>query len=581
MKLIAILLSFLAAAPAFAQMTVDQRTFDFQVLASLYAKRYAPLQWKREAVNVDALNIAPWLTRVRAAKDDIEFLELCAEYVASFDDGHTSFNAPGDLLAYTGLSADIYDGKVYIDSVSRTLLPRARYPIEVGDKLISIDGKPVDEKIAAIAKLTKLANPSSTRRLAAQFLTLRPVSVLPQTVSLGEALEVEVEQADGQTRKFSIPWLKEGFAPAKIGPVPSPRSAAVAKRLDGEEDGIRETLLRAWNRNSRWKAPAAAKFARRDFLREREGDEVEGWTLGWGARPPTFTLPNGFALRLGRSTADFHFSGTYLSAGKRIGYLRIPSFDPPSAAAAQRELAGEIAFFRQNTDGLVVDVQRNPGGGCHMLTAANYLIPRRFWFFGEELRPTIGLIADFQFTLDLFRDFRAEQWELDTIEFQLGMIKTAYSENRGMTGPIPSCSLTFENNPLTDATGRTIAYEKPLIVLIDEFSTSAGDIFPAMMQDNKRGPLVGTRTTGAGGSVSLFDTGFYMEASASNTNSLVTRIEPRAVQGYPTSSYIENVGAHPDIPLERMTVENLRSNGREFVAEFTRIIVDEINKVAP
>ena len=46
-------------------------------------------------------------------------------------------------------------------------------------------------------------------------------------------------------------------------------------------------------------------------------------------------------------------------------------------------------------------------------------------------------------------------------------------------------------------------------------------------------------------------------------------------------AYIENVGAHPDIPLERMTVENLRSNGREFVAEFTRIIVDEINKVGP
>ena len=123
MKLIAILLSLLAAAPAFAQMTVDQRTFDFQVLASLYAKRYAPLQWKRDAVNVDALNIAPWLTRVRAAKDDIEFLELCAEYVASFDDAHTSFNAPGDLLAYTGLSTDIYDGKVYVDSVNRSYCP--------------------------------------------------------------------------------------------------------------------------------------------------------------------------------------------------------------------------------------------------------------------------------------------------------------------------------------------------------------------------------------------------------------------------------------------------------------------------
>ena len=173
---------------------------------------------------------------------------------------------------------------------------------------------------------------------------------------------------------------------------------------------------------------------------------------------------------------------------------------------------------------------------------------------------------------------RAEQWIIDTIEFQLGMIKTAYSENRGMTGPIPGCSLTFENDPVTDQAGRVIAYEKPLIVLIDEFSTSAGDIFPAMLQDNRRGPLVGTRTNGAGGSISGWDTGFYMEASATNTNSLVTRREERAVQGYPVSYYIENVGAHPDIPLERMTVENLRSGGRQYVDGFTRIIVEEINK---
>ena len=125
-----------------------------------------------------------------------------------------------------------------------------------------------------------------------------------------------------------------------------------------------------------------------------------------------------------------------------------------------------------------------------------------------------------------------------------------------------------------------IAYEKPLIVLTDEFSTSAGDIFPAMMQDNKRGPLVGARTTGAGGSISNWDTGFFMEASATNTNSLVTRREMRATQGYPTSYYIENVGAQPDIPLERMTVENLKSGGRQFTDGFSRIIVEEINKAA-
>ena len=30
---------------------------------------------------------------------------------------------------------------------------------------------------------------------------------------------------------------------------------------------------------------------------------------------------------------------------------------------------------KQNTDGLVVDVMRNTGGGCYMFAAASYLIP--------------------------------------------------------------------------------------------------------------------------------------------------------------------------------------------------------------
>ena len=574
MKLVAGLLAVFIAAPALAQLSVEQRAFDFQVLASLYAKRYAPLSWKRQVFNIDITNIAPWLTRVRAAKDDIEFLELCKEYVSSFDDLHTSFSGPGDLIADSGLFTDIYDGKVYVDAINRTMLPRASFAIETGDEVISIDGKPVEEALNEIIRLQKMGNPSTTRRFAAELLTFRPASDLPRTVLLGDSVEVELKQADGETRKFTLPWVKRGFAPVKIGPVPSPRTAAA----DGDAPTDAELLLRAWNRNAQWKAPANNAVVRRFEHLEKGSDQTEGWVLGWGSRAPTFTAPAGFQQRLGRSAGDFHYSGTYLSDGKRIGYLRIPNFQPPSAAGAQRELAGEIAFFRLNTDGLVVDVSRNTGGGCYMLTAASYLIPQRFWFFGEESRPTIDLISGFQSTLELAKRLRAEQWIIDTIEFQLGMIKTAYSENRGMTGPIPGCSLTFENDPVTDQAGRVIAYEKPLIVLIDEFSTSAGDIFPAMLQDNRRGPLVGTRTNGAGGSISGWDTGFYMEASATNTNSLVTRREERAVQGYPVSYYIENVGAHPDIPLERMTVENLRSGGRQYVDGFTRIIVEEINK---
>ena len=126
--------------------------------------------------------------------------------------------------------------------------------------------------------------------------------------------------------------------------------------------------------------------------------------------------------------------------------------------------------------------------------------------------------------------------------------------------------------------GEVLAYEKPIIFLADEFSVSFGDIFPAMMQDNKRGPIIGTRTAGWGGSISGWNAGFYSEATATNTNSLVVRRQNVVSPDMPTAPFIENIGVIPDIVLDYMTRENLMTRGAPFVAEFTRIMNEEIAK---
>jgi len=67
-----------------------------------------------------------------------------------------------------------------------------------------------------------------------------------------------------------------------------------------------------------------------------------------------------------------------------------------------------------------------------------------------------------------------------------------------MTGPVPLDGTSLERPPATDASGAILAYTKPLIVLVDEFSVSGADQFPSVIQDAGRGPIVGIRTMGAG-----------------------------------------------------------------------------------
>src|SRR5262245_22608266 len=62
-RLVAVALCFLCVGPVSAQLSREQKFHDFQNLAALYAKRYAPYEWKRAAFGFDLYDIGPWLNR--------------------------------------------------------------------------------------------------------------------------------------------------------------------------------------------------------------------------------------------------------------------------------------------------------------------------------------------------------------------------------------------------------------------------------------------------------------------------------------------------------------------------------------
>ena len=81
---------------------------------------------------------------------------------------------------------------------------------------------------------------------------------------------------------------------------------------------------------------------------------------------------------------------------------------------------------------------------------------------------------------------------IDQLTSLLEQLRTAYRENRGRTGSIPLCTSNYIRQPAPGA------YNKPILMIIDEFSTSTADSVPAMLQDARRATLFGMRTNGAG-----------------------------------------------------------------------------------
>lgn len=570
--LVALLLTIGMTVPrAQRALTADERDADLTQLASMFAKEYAPYEWKRDVIGFDLFRLTPWLQRIHKA-DDLDVQDAFLEYLASLQDTHAFMSFPSPFSAQLGITVDIYDGKVLIDSINRTLLPSGQYPFAIGDELVSLDGDSVQTLIASFRKVASSAgNARSHDRIAAGLITRRFQSTLPHASQVGDSAVASIRLAStGVLKNFAMPWVKTGLALDSEGPVPGPRRGnGLIFRAPDNPAAVPATgskpapLHKADFRNTDDTLPAYMDPIR-SFLYSGVPETTDG-VVGYGSRTPIYSPPPGFVLRLGTQSSHFFLSGTYVSNGVRIGLLRIPNEAPPSTSVALQQLNQEIAFFNANTDVLVVDITRNTGGNLTTAEAfAQRLIPAPFRTVGFEFRATALEVAIFSGGLKAALASGAPPEIIANQRNNFEEMLRAYNEERGRTAPMPINSLgSFVLTPAP------VAYTKPVLTLVDEFTTSSGDMLAAIMQDNHRGPLFGMRTMGAGGNNIVFDCTTFTESLCSIPVGLMNRGVVISTPEFPPTPYIENVGVRPDIPFDFMTRANLVSGGALFVQAFT------------
>ena len=566
MRLILKLLVCLCVASiSFAQLTLDQKVSDFQALAGLYAKRYGPYEWKRDALGVDLLKIGPWLAKIQETKDDLGFYEVMSEYVASLNDAHDIYQLPSNFQASMGFSVDIYDGKLLVDTVNRTLLPMGGFGFKIGYELVSIDDVDAQTILDGLLRYEIAANPRSTRRLAAQLLTLRPQALMPHAVDIPDASLVLFRGPGGVLELYRIPWIKTGLALTSVGRYTTPGSMAQAARVparDPDDPDVTPEYLQVLKRLQNCQLP-------------------DRGVSGFGSQAPVFaaSLPAGFTQRLGKTAAEVFYSGTFDAGGHKIGFIRIPSFAPASTTTALTAFQNEIAFFQANTEGLVIDDMRNPGGSVSYMNAIlSNVMPSKWRSIPFQLRATSEWVVAISSSVVAATAAGAPQNIIDLLNAIKNEIVTANDQMRGHTNPIPLDDVVVDRDPAMDSKGNIIAYTKPILVLVDEMSASAGDAFAATIQDNGRGPLLGWRTMGAGGNVEGWEAGTFSLGSATVTESLMIRKNNVVTGEYPAAPYVENIGVRPDIEVDYMTADNLTQKGKPFVDTFVAAILAQIQK---
>jgi hypothetical protein len=489
-----------------------------QNLARQFRDHYAPSEWKKKTRNWDvdkALSNALSTINKNSVLSDKQFHKVVRDFANSVGDYHVSARFFSSEKATLPFTVKGNGKKLFVVHVNKALAPN--FPLQVGDEIVSFNGKSAMEAVADLQKTLGKNAPETDRGLAELYITQRAGS-RGQDVPKGD-VAVSIKR-DGKVTSHKLRWdyTPDGVGGSNLTPNTTAQSPLA-------QFGVMQ-----------------AAFADKDMA--ITGDK----------NPFALGAKKGFVPKLGEvvwesgDNSRLHAYVFKMPNGKKVGYLRIPHY--MAGQAELLEMMMLVIRFNLQTEGLVIDQTNNPGGSvaylyglASMLTDKILYTPRhRMSISQREAANAKGLldISDGQFAQMAGTAIPAEL--LESLRDNAGFILDEWERLSAEKKKNPETQMLTKGYHL--GLGDFIApgmlrYTKPLMVLTNHLDFSGGDFFPAIMQDNKRATIFGTRTSGAGGYVQMLDAGPNLLGvqGVSITGSVAERID---------NSKIESDGVKPD-----------------------------------
>lgn len=514
----------LIASEAGADLTRDQRISDARTMISLFENNYAPVLWKAEYLGIDLEDLTSALMGEAYRQDigDEDFYAAMARVSGGVKDTHNWLIIPSTYSAYLGFSCDYIEGRYLIRYVNRETLPADKFPFYKGDELVSIDGQSAEEIIADLAQYSSEGSELAERRFLAGNLTYRDQRRFPY-IPTGEATVEIFSQQQNRTDAVTIEWQPYGSPLAETPVSGINKNAEDMTPNDDTEDALADL------ERLRWSAI----------------DGVKALEAGIGSMQPFYPLWDSFDKR-----RDYPLlSGTFNVDKHKIGFIRIPTWHPPESNSWFAELGEEIPYFEKKTDALVIDQTNNGGGNLCLANAiSGFFVSKPISALLFHIRANRERVQNYEG----YAEWCEEKYGKDFKDCKIirniaDEVRRALAEGSVLTKPVAICGDDGLIHPMTDKKGRRYVYTKPMLILVNEWSISAADMFPAPLQDAGRAVIFGERTCGAGGSVNTSSPIGYSDFRISQTETLAVRPkETVSLKGVPTK-YLENVGVAPDI----------------------------------
>jgi len=544
---------------AVSDNTKERLLRDAEYIGSVYREYYAPKDWKQTFVKWDLeQELANLKSRVQASQTQWDYRDGLVQFLKSMADYHVGFAFYSTEKSSLPFGVRTVEGKTLIVHIDRTAVSQEAFPFSEGDELLEMDQTPVASILKQLQREMGRNVEITDAALSDLRLTARTGRRNNYQVPRGPVVLKIKKAANAEVRTHQLIW---NYQPEQIPDQDRARLSPFRNHLMNLT-GSRGQLLAP-----QMYSPVALSF------------DPQANLHGMGAKKSF--VPD-FGARIWEAPADNTFDAYIFmnEAGKLIGVVRIPTYVPGDYNKASLDFKTILKKFSAQASGLIIDQLNNGGGSVYYLYGLIAMLTDQALSTPKH-RVTIShsLVMEAHTTLEKLKNVTDDASAKKALESELhghnGTLQVAqfireyslfiieqWKLGKTLSEPV-QLGIDFIN-PHPE-----VQFTKPIVVMVNELDFSGGDFFPAILQDNKRAVIVGTRTSGAGGYVNevKIDSKFGFEV-ITFTGSIAERVNKQP---------IENLGITPDHVIP-MTLQDYRGGFQDYKKSILNVMNGLVNK---
>ena len=194
------------STPERQSLTMEEKINQLDEIISLIRSNYPLLSLKEQTLGINLARLQiKYRELIEQTTSNLEFYYLILQLIAEFKDSHFVAKISGaEDVSYLPLKVSDVEGTVLIHSIDREKLPETVFPFSRGDEIVALNGVPISRVLNDLYRFIGGSSVYAVRSEAVRILFFRPERRFPMPTG---TVVISIKKAsDGLVQNVELEW---------------------------------------------------------------------------------------------------------------------------------------------------------------------------------------------------------------------------------------------------------------------------------------------------------------------------------------------------------------------------------------